>query len=297
MGLSLITMKILATVHVFYPAIWPELADGLRRVDVPCDIVATVPEGASFAEAIRNDFPSARILFCENRGFDIWPFFKALDAAGLSGYTHVLKLHTKRDVHRDPPMVFNAFDYEGPRWRNALLSFISGTDAFAKCRALLAHDPTVAMVAGRDVILRRRDIDSPAVQKTFDDALRYAADEFGIRPTKPEFVAGTMFLARAEIFRPFLGRFSADDFAVSAKDDTVVTRAHLLERAIGFAACAAGRITDPDDSMRLRHLKSDICAATAPLCRFLYQTKTTRSGARLVKVCRLPVWHARKPAS
>lgn len=117
------------------------------------------------------------------------------------------------------------------------------------------------------------------------------------RPTKPEFVAGTMFLARAEIFRPFLGRFSADDFAVSAKDDTVVTRAHLLERAIGFAACAAGRITDPDDSMRLRHLKSDICAATAPLCRFLYQTKTTRSGARLVKVCRLPVWHARKPAS
>jgi len=285
-------MKILATVHAFYPAFWPELVAGLRRVDAPCDIVVTVPEATPFVSTIKNDFPSAHILFCENRGFDIWPFFKVLDTMGLSSYTHVLKLHTKRDVHRDPPMVFNAFNYEGPRWRNALLDIISSEDTVAKCRSLFARDPTVTMIAGRDVILRRRDVDSPAVRKTFDDALRYAATEFNIRPHKPEFVAGTMFFAKAEIFRPFLGRFSADDFAVSAKDDTIVTRAHLLERVIGFAACAAGRIADPEDSMRWRHLKSDLHAFAAPIQKFLYQSKTTRNGAKIVKVCRIPVWHA-----
>lgn len=290
-------MKILATVHVFYPAFWPELAACLRRVDVPCDLVVTLPEGSAFADTIRRDFPLARILICENRGFDIWPFLESLDTVGLSGYTHVLKLHTKRDVHRDPPMVFNAFDYEGPRWRNALLSFLSKEGAFAKSRERFVSDPTVAMIAGRDVILRRRDVQSPAVRKTFDDALAYAGEAFGIRPAKPEFVAGTMFIAKADIFKPFLGRFTADDFVVSAKDDTVVTRAHLLERAFGFAACAAGRIVDPDDSMRARHLKSDIYALTAPVRRFIYQCKTTRKGARIVKVCRIPVWHSRKSSS
>ena len=188
----------------------------------------------------------------------------------------------------------NAFDYEGPRWRQALLSFVSGAGSFAKCRTLMERDPSVAMVAGRDVILRRNDVESPAVRRTFDESLAYAAEKFGIRPERPEFVAGTMFLAKAEVFRPFLGRFSARDFDVSVKDDTVVTLAHVLERAIGFSACAAGRIADPDDSMRLRHLRTDVYQATAPIRRFLCQTKTTRSGARITKICRIPVWHSRK---
>ena len=287
-------MKILATVHVFYPEFWPQLARCLGNVGAPCDVVATLPEGAPFADDIRRDFPAARILPCENRGFDVWPFLRALGEAGLDGYTHVLKLHTKRDVHTDPPTFFNDFDYEGPRWRDALLSFVADGTSFEKCRALFARDPSVAMVAGRDVIVRRRDVEHPDVRRTFDEALAYAADEFGIRPARPEFVAGTMFMARADVFRPFLGRFSAADFAPSAKDDRVVTRAHLLERALGFAACAAGRIADPDDSMRLRHLRSDAARAAKAVRRFLLQTKTTRSGARITKICRIPVWHSRK---
>jgi len=286
-------MRVLATVHVFYPEFWPELAKCIRQVDVPCDVAVTLPEGSCFASAIGRDFPEARIIFCENRGFDIWPLFKTLDEVGLAGYTHVLKLHTKRDVHTDPPTTFNAFNYEGARWREALLSFLSGEGAFAKCRTLFERDPSVSMIAGRDVIVRRRDVKHPAVRRTFDEALAYAVDTFGIRPRRPEFVAGTMFIAKAEVFAPFLGRFSAQSFVPSVKDDTVVTHAHLLERALGFAACAVGRIADPDDSMRLRHLRSDLTYVSDSLRRFFYQSKTTGRGARIMKVCRIPVWHSR----
>ena len=106
-----------------------------------------------------------------------------------------------------------------------------------------------------------------------------------------------MFMAKAGIFTPFLGRFGAKDFIASVKDDAVVTRAHLLERALGFAACAAGRITDPDDSMRARHLKSDIYYISAPIRRFIYQSKTTRKGTRIVKICRIPVWHGKRAST
>jgi lipopolysaccharide biosynthesis protein len=287
-----LSMKILSTVHVFYPEFWPELGRCLRNVCAPCDVVATVPEGAAFADDIRRDFPDARILFCENRGFDVWPFLKSIDEVGLDGYTHILKLHTKRDVLTDPPTTFNDFNYGGPRWRRALLSFLADKSAFEKCRALFERDRSVSMIAGRDVIVRRRDVGHPDVQKTFDEAISYAAEKFGLRPTKPEFVAGTMFLAKAEVFRPFVGRFSASDFVQSVKDDRVVTLAHLLERAFGFSACAAGRIADPDDSMRWRHMRSDLSYAMKATARFLYQSKTTRSGARMTKICRVPVWHS-----
>lgn len=287
-------MNILATVHVFYPEFWPELSRCLRNIRAKCDVVATVPEGSTFADRIQRDFPEARVVSCENRGFDIWPFLKTLDMVGIDGYTHVLKIHTKRDVHTNPPTVFNDFDYEGPRWRSALLSFLSEEAAFAKSLALLERDHSVSMVAGRDVILRRRDVAHPAVRRTFDEALAYAADQFGIRPERPEFVAGTMFIARSEVFRPFMGRFDASCFAESAKDDRVVTRAHLLERALGFAACALGRIADPEDSMRMRHMRSDFAAAVKAARRFLYQSKTTKNGARITKICRIPIWHKKE---
>jgi lipopolysaccharide biosynthesis protein len=290
-------MRILATIHVFYPEFWPELAGRLRNVSAPCDIIVTLPHASDFAHAIQRDFPDARVMFCENRGFDLWPFFRTLNEVDLTEYTHVLKLHTKRDVHTNPPTTFNAFDYEGPRWRNALLSFLADEEAFDKCRKLMERDQSVSMVAGRDVILRRKDVRHAAVRRTFDEALSYAAESFGIHPQRPEFVAGTMFIAKAGIFTPFIGRFSAEDFVASVKDDAIVTRAHLLERVLGFAACAAGRIADPDDSMRLRHLKSDLFYAAEAVRRFFYQSKTTRSGARIVKVCHIPVCHSKGKAS
>jgi len=285
-------MKILSSVHVFYPEFWPELARCLRNVCAPCDIVATLPDGATFAGEIRRDFPKAHIMFCENRGFDVWPFLKSIGEVGLDGYTHVLKLHTKRDVHTDPPTTFNNFNYEGPRWRTALLSFLADKSVFQKCRALFARDNSVSMIAGRDVIVRRRDVGHPDVQKTFDDALSYAAEKYGLRPAKPEFAAGTMFLAKAEVFKPFAGRFSASDFVQSVKDDKVVTLAHLMERVFGFSACAVGRISDPDDSMRWRHIRSDLSYVAKATWRFLYQSKTTRSGAQMTKICRVPIWHS-----
>ena len=287
-------MRILAIVHVFYPEFWPELVRCLHNVGAACDVVVTLPAGSDFVAKIHQDLPAARVIFCDNRGFDIWPFFSALDEVGLSGYTHILKIHTKRDVHTCPPTVFNAFNYEGPRWRNALLSFISDKAAFARCRALFEKDTSVSMVAGRDVILRRRDVKHPVVRQTFDEALSYAATAFGIHPKRPRFVAGTMFIAKADIFKPFIGRFSALDFEKSVKNDSVVTRAHLLERILGFAACASGRIADPDDSMLTRHLKSDLSYATEALGRFFYQSKTTRSGARMTKLFRIPIWYSRR---
>ena len=85
-------MKKLVIVHVYYPQFWPELRDCIRNVGA-CDVVVTYVDEASVAEA-RRDFPNARFVLCENRGYDIWPFVTALKAVDLAAYDLVAKLHT-----------------------------------------------------------------------------------------------------------------------------------------------------------------------------------------------------------
>ena len=115
-------MKTLCIVHVFYPDFWPEIASCLRNVEDPMDLVVTyVDETKGIPEMVRRDFPSAKFLLCENRGFDIWPFLKALQAVNLQDYSVLIKLHTKRDVKRDGrPLVFNNCDFS----ENASLHFL-----------------------------------------------------------------------------------------------------------------------------------------------------------------------------
>ena len=52
-------MKVLATVHVFYPEFWPELAECLRRGASPMDPAGALPEGAGFAGELHRASPRA----------------------------------------------------------------------------------------------------------------------------------------------------------------------------------------------------------------------------------------------
>ena len=93
-------MKTLVAVHVYYPQLWSELAACVRNIDGACDLVVTYVDEAA-VQGARRDFPEARFLKCENRGYDIWPFVAALQASDLSAYDAIVKLHTKRDVESD----------------------------------------------------------------------------------------------------------------------------------------------------------------------------------------------------
>ena len=86
-------MKILCVAHVFYPEFWPELADCIRNVDEPLDLVVTyVDESKDIPGMVRRDFPDAKTVLCENRGFDVWPFFKAISTVDAYGYDLIVKL-------------------------------------------------------------------------------------------------------------------------------------------------------------------------------------------------------------
>ena len=266
-------MKLAVILHAYYPELRAELDACLANLDEPYDLYVT-DAGT------------------DNRGFDVWPFLRTLDALDLTRYTHVLKLHTKRDVLR--PVGFNGAQVSGATWRDWLLSFVRTSAAWAEAKARIAA-PGVGMVAAAECILDRRATPGREERETYDAAVREAARRFALPEATfrlADYVGGTMFLARTEALRPLQGRFTAADFDVSNAAHLSNSFAHVAERLIGFAVTAAGfRIECPSGDLNRRRRGFRARQFCEALKDFLYQDRITSRGRHLIKVLRIPVWN------
>ena len=244
-------MRTLVVVHVYYPQLWPELAACVRNIDGERDIVVTYGDEAAVVEA-RRDFPEARFLKCENRGYDIWPFIAALQSSDLSAYDAIVKLHTKRDVVSDVTLDFNGTVLNGSAWRNYLLGFVRTPEAWRRAQRLLAR-PDVGMVAERRMILLWREVPVLRSKESFDEASRF----LGLDPShvrrSGQYVAGTMFAAKPAALRPLLAKGLTAEMFENPAGHMTETFAHVVERALGLSVTAAGlRIVAFNGSLRLR---------------------------------------------
>ena len=274
-------MKVLVVAHVFYPELWPELAGCICNI-VDCDLTVTYVDEASVAEA-RRDFPRARFLLCENCGYDVWPFLKAVQSVDLAGYDLVVKLHTKRDVDLPRKAEVGYTVLNGSRWRDYLLAFVRTPGAWAKTIARFA-DPSIGMVADRHVVFRRCDAKREAHGGSFDTAVRELNEKWGI-PSKRNgrFVGGTMFAVRAPILARLVARpFSAEMFGASGGHENE-TYAHVLERMFGLVVSGLGfRVEGFDGSVAVRRF-------WAAVGKFFFDSRRTERR-RSIRLCKITVY-------
>jgi hypothetical protein len=70
--------------HVYYEDTWTDIAEALKRVTIPFDLIVTTNPGRErFVECARADFPDADIEVVENRGRDLRPFLSLLERVVL----------------------------------------------------------------------------------------------------------------------------------------------------------------------------------------------------------------------
>lgn len=254
-------MKVAAIVHVFYPEMWSELRDCIKNAK-PDDLTVTYVDEESVVEAKR-DFPGARFILCENRGYDVWPFVTALKAIDLDAFDLVVKLHTKRDIKKPHPFVMNGARLNGAAWRNYLLAFVKTPEAW-KTTCAMFENPSVGLVAEKHLIYGRTE----GGKNWFDDACRELKTNFGLTPRKSDyFVGGTMFVARASLLKVFAAHpFRDEQFAMSGSHEPT-TYAHLMERMLGLAIAAQG--------FRLAGFNGSVAAYRLgwALRRFLYENR------------------------
>ena len=221
--------RVLVVVHVFYPDLWPALAERIERIPVPVDLVVTLVEGASeaLADSIVAHFPEVQFEVVPNRGRDMWPLVRVVELGLVGDYDAVLKLHTKASVHR----------IDGEAWRDRLLdSLCPSPEGIGLILELLHRDRDVGMVAPAGAVLGREfwGSNGPMIE-----ALA-ARTGIAVDPELVWFAGGSMFWSRPEpLTRLRDARLTIEDFEHEAVSIDGTT-AHALERFVGTLVTDAG---------------------------------------------------------
>ena len=236
--------KFLVIAHVYYHEMWSLLDSCIQNL--PKDsfdlIVTTTSNIDELSSKVKEHYPNAKVELCENRGYDIWPFIKALKTVNLVEYEFLIKLHTKRDMGKIVAIIDNKYFFRGQYWRNMLLSFISSKENFDKSLQAF-KDPSVGMINNHRLFDRTRETtDNPHLVYCLNEA-RKLLSEVGISANpydEVKYVAGTMFICRATIFKPLQEmNFDVNQFAVvNRKNENDL--AHVMERVFGWLVTSQG---------------------------------------------------------
>ena len=110
-------------------------------------------------------------------------------------------------------------------------------------------------------------------------------EKIGLQETNQvEFVAGSMFYAKAELFRPLL-KLQIDDFSMTNRDIKEGTLAHVVERVIGVVVKEQGY-----DMYGVNDWYPLFLCLKSAFKRFIFQRKITANNKLLIKVLKLPVY-------
>lgn len=280
-------MKTAIHLHLYYMNQQPEIILNLKNMDkaaIDYDLYVTMSTENKQAEAeIKKEFPKAVIWQVENRGYDIGPFVDFLHKINLGDYDYILKLHTK-NKNKGNYTILNNNRMDNALWGKVLFEALVGTAKQIKQNyAKFSEDDTIGMMGSKYCLTSEKH-----TYQSLVELIKSEAEKLHLPQTdKVEFVAGSMFLARAEMFKPFLS-VSIDDFAQTDGRIKEGTKAHVYERLFGCAVLAQGKKIEG-----IKQYQYEEEFLKAKIKRFFFQKKETRSGHTIIKICKIPVLHLR----
>jgi lipopolysaccharide biosynthesis protein len=217
-------------VHIYYPDLWPEFGETLRRLPIAFDLYVTLTyrgdETEGLVAQIKADFPAAFVAAMPNKGRDILPFISLLNAGAFDGYAAVCKFHTKKSPHR----------MDGDHWRQHLISGILPESGLEAKLARFVADPAAAfwVANGQHYVSPQWWGSNFATTSALMQRIEVAIAQEAL-----SFPAGSIYWVKPMVLGLLKSlRLSADQFEPeTAQVDG--TLAHAIERVMGFLAAAA----------------------------------------------------------
>lgn len=279
-------MKILVHLHLYYTDMLPEMINYLRSLgDKDYDLyVTTTEDNNQINEAIFAFKKDARVLIVPNKGYDLAPFLKVMQSVDLNRYDYVIKLHTKRNLPK--PVYLSACRFREAEWRDCLMGFMENRHTLEKSLAQFQKNSKVGMLSHHKLIIKAGKEDQEASRRAQE-----IMKQLGLPLKQLRFVAGTMFICRAELMKPLQQLpYSADDFDEPLANHRGGTLAHAMERVLGWLVENQGyKIASyvPYTSKTLLEMLAYKCG------RFIYQNHTNSKGVTHIKICKIPVYKHR----
>lgn len=224
--------EIAIIIHLYYTDSWPLFKKSLENLNgVKFDLFVTIPTSSiSFQNTILKTFKNAYVFEVPNRGRDVLPFLAVGRAVEEAGYQYLLKIHSKKSLHRT----------DGSEWLEGMTSALLPADKtiLKKLISTLSEDETGIIGPDAQYLPLSINFDANGVhmtniltrlygKATANSTLQENRSEYG-------FFAGTMFWARMDAIRPlFLANFQSMDFE---KEGGQIdgTFAHAVERVLSL---------------------------------------------------------------
>lgn len=279
-------MKICVHLHLFYTEMLDEMLRYIGNLsaypEIEYDLLVTVCEPNKTLEAQIYAFKdNARIITVPNRGYDVAPFLQAVKTVNLDDYDYIIKLHTKRDLKT--PAYLPCCTLRGSEWRHKLLEFIASPKNLAATFRQFEKYPNAGMLTAPELIMTSGKEDAAADSR----AVRILKG-MGLQLKNRRFAAGTMFIARAELFKLWQALpYDAADFEEFNPSHQGGTLAHALERVLGFMIGAQGHKIISYYPFSLSFLLKTLCFRTG---NFFFYKRVNSKNKLHIKICKIPVY-------
>lgn len=187
--------RILVILHLFYMDSWKEIREYLKNLSpYKYSLIVTCMNGFYDEETLVSVLafkPDAKIIKCENLGWDVLPFLTALHSVDLSDYDIVFKLQSKGTKREDIYIYGQYFRYRD--WfLNLFEGCIGSFTVHTSIRDLLDNDKNIGLVAANNLIVEDPIHKKHMVEETLKE-LELPS------PQNYTFVAGTCFAVKASL--------------------------------------------------------------------------------------------------
>ena len=234
--------KIIIFIHIYYVSQRSVLLQNLHRIKShDLSIVLTFDpandDAFDLVQEIATSFNVLKIVHCQNRGMDVMPFLKALNAIGdkINDYDIAIKYHTK-NTHSQAAIDINSIYFKYLFDDTLLAQVIDQNLDFCA--------PLSLMRLGQNMIYRNRQ----CLEKILH-AVNHCTNsnvlidsKFGIQLMKSPnwlFSCGTMFVLSQRVLRSLQDisphvcqMFEAENYVARTRDDGSI--AHAMERYFGL---------------------------------------------------------------
>lgn len=222
--------KLLVHLHLYYHDQLDYMLEKLGNIkDCDWDFYVTT---CQFTEEIIKKIlafkKDAQIIELENAGYDLYPFTHVLNLVDLKNYDYIIKIHTKNSRSSINP---NDLGYK-MKWRDMLVSSLVGSKAkFKENLEIFASNHQIGMIGCNGLLL---DISQEAERNM--PMTNLLLKRLSIPERKGQFIAGTMFMVRAELMQPIKDlNLKLEEFKEGITNSTgdAGSLAHALESILG----------------------------------------------------------------
>jgi lipopolysaccharide biosynthesis protein len=225
-------------IHAFYLDVLEQLIPDIEKssgLGIKLYVTCPIQNQEGLTRILSHRNLEYEIFACENRGRDILPFLSILPSVIEAGHPYLIKIHTKKTLHRS----------DGARWLNELTNDLIGMEALRDIKTRFDENGSLGIIGPSGNVLPTQFYLGSNLYhiRQLLNRLEIEYEDF----LNTVFVAGSMFAARTKALIPL------SDLQLTAKEfedesgQVDGTIAHALERIVSVSASKLNYQTESVD--------------------------------------------------